>query len=277
MTQLQTATSQTAQVLNSLPDRSQRVAGTGRPAAERLAPDHLQPHQGRPAGHRSSRRLSASACRVPAGLRRSIVGSFPGASSPMFTTSRKPCARASALGLLALVALGFGSSEVAAQGRRPSLSEDLKQKIAAGDARPTSVILTASQAAGERAGGAAQPADHQGLATGAALEVPAGALPGLANDAADRPAVRELRGAVLDGWSTTKRSARRCCSPASLEPRRRRLTGARRGRRGDRFRRGQRARAEGPRRGTRRLHGHERPSTSTAMARMSPASSPRRA
>ena len=63
----------------------------------------------------------------------------------MFTSSRKPVRSSLTLGLLALVALGIGSTEVAAQGRRASLSEDLKQKIAAGDTRPTSVILTAKR------------------------------------------------------------------------------------------------------------------------------------
>jgi hypothetical protein len=62
----------------------------------------------------------------------------------MFTSSRKPVRSSLSLGLLALVALGFGYSEVAAQGRRARLSEDLKQKIATGDSRSTSVILTAS-------------------------------------------------------------------------------------------------------------------------------------
>ncbi len=38
------------------------------------------------------------------------------------------------------------ANDAAAQGRRARLSEDLEQKIQAGDARPTSVILTGSQA-----------------------------------------------------------------------------------------------------------------------------------
>ncbi len=102
----------------------------------------------------------------------------------MFTASRKPLRSSLSLGLLALVALGFGSSEVAAQGRRASLSEDLKQKIAAGDTRPTSVILTASKSRVKEVAARLNLRITTWLATGAALEVPAGALPGLANDAA---------------------------------------------------------------------------------------------
>src|SRR6186713_45038 len=58
----------------------------------------------------------------------------------MFTPSRKVVRLTLSIGLFALVAFAFGASEVAAQERRALLSEDLKQQIAAGDARSTSVI-----------------------------------------------------------------------------------------------------------------------------------------
>jgi serine protease AprX len=102
----------------------------------------------------------------------------------MFTPSRKPQRSSLILGLLALVALGFGSAEVAAQGRRARLSEDLKHKIATGDVRPTSVILTASNALVDEVVARHGLRVSKRLATGAVLEVPAGALAGLVNDAA---------------------------------------------------------------------------------------------
>ena len=57
----------------------------------------------------------------------------------MSTPSRKVVRLTLSIGLFALVAFAF-ASEVAAQERRARLSEDLKQKLAAGDARSTSVI-----------------------------------------------------------------------------------------------------------------------------------------
>ena len=75
------------------------------------------------------------------------------------------------------------ASDASAQGRRPRLSADLRHKVDAGDATPTSVILT-----GNRATVDAVAARHglriaRRLATGAVLDVPAGALAGLATDA----------------------------------------------------------------------------------------------
>ena len=57
-----------------------------------------------------------------------------------------PSPPASRLLALASCMAIVAANDAAAQGRRARLSEDLEQKIQAGDARPTSVILTGSQA-----------------------------------------------------------------------------------------------------------------------------------
>jgi hypothetical protein len=141
-------------VLNSLPVGRSVSLDQAAAAAARLAPHHLQPHQGRAIATVSSRRLPASARRVPSGLRTSIVGSFqeprpmftPPASCALEPESRAACTRRPRLWI----------SEVADRDVGPAVrgpeAEDRGRRY-----RPTSVILTAKPSRCERGGGAAQP------------------------------------------------------------------------------------------------------------------------
>ena len=90
-------------------------------------------------------------------------------------TASRILALASCLALL-------GASDAAAQGRRARMSEDLERKIASGDASATSVILSGSQATVDEL--AARHGLHvsRRLKSGAVVDVPAGALAGLAQD-----------------------------------------------------------------------------------------------
>src|SRR5687767_15020715 len=99
---------------------------------------------------------------------------MPSRLGPLATT-RRLVAVAS---LMAIVA----ANDAAAQGRHARLSEDLAQKLAAGDSRATSVILSGSQTKVDEL------AARHGLRVtrrvngGAVVDVPAGALAGLAQD-----------------------------------------------------------------------------------------------
>src|SRR5262245_9290166 len=161
MTQVQSATSENAQtVLNSLP------------IGRSVSLDH------------AAQLLSVSRRTIYNRIRDGQLATVrAGGSQRVLVESLQAFARLN-LVLLALVVIGLGSTEAAAQGRRARLSEDLKQKVAAGDARQTSVILTASRSVVDQVAARHGLRISKRLATGAVLEVPAGALQGLVDDGA---------------------------------------------------------------------------------------------
>ena len=161
MTQVQIATSENAQTtLNSLP------------TSRSVSLDH------------AAQLLSVSRRTIYNRIKDGqLVTVRAGGSQRVLVESLQTFARLS-LVLLAVAILGLGSTEAAAQGRRARLSEDLKQKVAAGDARQTSVILTASSSVVDQVAARHGLRISKRLATGAVLEVPAGALQGLVDDAA---------------------------------------------------------------------------------------------
>jgi serine protease AprX len=95
--------------------------------------------------------------------------------------------------LLSIAALSLGAFDAAAQGtrgRRARLSDDLAQKLRAGDARPSTVIFTGSQARVDQVAARHGLRIRKRLKSGALLEVPGHQLQAVAED----PEVDNLSG-----------------------------------------------------------------------------------
>ena len=93
-----------------------------------------------------------------------------------------PLASTSRLVALASLMAIVAANDATAQGRRARLSEDLAQKLDAGDARATSVILTGSQAKVDALAARHGLRVTRRLNGGAVVDVPAGALTPLSQD-----------------------------------------------------------------------------------------------
>ena len=84
--------------------------------------------------------------------------------------------------LFSAVALLLSADVASAQGRRARLSKDLAERLRAGDAREASVIVTGTDAQVTTLAARHGLRITKRLATGAVVDVPAGALAGLADD-----------------------------------------------------------------------------------------------
>src|SRR5688500_17390668 len=101
--------------------------------------------------------------------------------------------RLSFVSVAAAAVLGAGALDAAAQGnraRRARLSDDLAQKLRSGDARPSTVIFTGSQARVDQVAARHGLRIRKRLKSGALLEVPGHQLQALSED----PEVDNLSG-----------------------------------------------------------------------------------